>query len=103
MQCSLLFVDDYLFRNVRLLKPEKPNQDNFTDCGVYLLQYVEMIFGNKNSFKAAFCKIALTKCFVSYYYFFFVKKQKALEFPRISEILNGRVSVFKKRWSHMRI
>ena len=103
MQCSLLFVDDYLFRNVRLLKPEKPNQDNFTDCGVYLLQYVEMIFGNKKVLKLFFVKLLSRSVLCNIFIiFFFVKKQKALEFPRISEILNGRVSVFKKR-SHMRI
>jgi len=31
-------------REVRLVKPEKPEQLNFTDCGVYLLQYIEKMF-----------------------------------------------------------
>ena len=54
---AVYYFHDYLFRNVRLLKPEKPNQDNFTDCGVYLLQYVEMIFGNKKVLKLFFVKL----------------------------------------------
>ncbi|XP_023320677.1 sentrin-specific protease 6-like [Eurytemora carolleeae] len=31
-------------REIKLMKPNKPEQDNFTDCGVFLLHYVEKIF-----------------------------------------------------------
>ena len=31
-------------RDMRLFRPEKPLQENSTDCGIYLLHYVEKIF-----------------------------------------------------------
>lgn len=37
-------------REVRLVKPEKPQQLNSTDCGVYLLQYIEKMFGSVPQF-----------------------------------------------------
>jgi hypothetical protein len=35
---------------MRLVKPKKPLQDNFTDCGVYLLHYVEKIFSKYSTY-----------------------------------------------------
>ena len=94
MQCSLLFVDDYLFRNVRLLKPEKPNQDNFTDCGVYLLQYVEMIFGNKKVLKLFFVKLLSRSVLCNIIIIFFRKKAKGIRVsPNTRDFKRPRICV----------
>jgi len=37
--------ESFSARNVKLFKPNKPHQENFTDCGLYLLHYIEKIFG----------------------------------------------------------
>jgi len=37
-------------RQMRCLKPPKPEQDNFYDCGIYLLHYVENIFKSVNTY-----------------------------------------------------
>ena len=35
---------------MRTLRPKKPEQENGSDCGIYLLHYVEMIFQNPQQF-----------------------------------------------------
>lgn len=34
-----------------------PQQNNFTDCGLYLLQYVENFFTVSNNILSSFCKL----------------------------------------------
>ena len=37
-------------REMRTLRPKKPEQENFSDCGIYLLYYVEKMFGRYECF-----------------------------------------------------
>ena len=38
-------------REMRTLRPNKPEQENFTDCGIYLLYYVEKMFSRYVSYQ----------------------------------------------------
>ena len=31
-------------KEMKTLRPKKPEQENFSDCGIFLLQYVENMF-----------------------------------------------------------
>ena len=37
---------DFSKNSMRTLRPVKPEQHNYSDCGIYLLHYVEKIFSN---------------------------------------------------------
>ena len=31
-------------KEIRTVRPKKPEQENYTDCGIYLLKYIEKMF-----------------------------------------------------------
>ena len=41
---------DFSKRSMRTLWPVKPEQPNYSDCGIYLLHYVEKIFSSVAQF-----------------------------------------------------
>ena len=41
---------DFSKRSMRTLWPTKPEQPNYSDCGIYLLHYVEKIFSSVAQF-----------------------------------------------------
>ena len=38
--------DEYEFtsKEMKTVRPQKPEQENYSDCGIYLLHYIEMMF-----------------------------------------------------------
>ena len=41
-------VRDFSDAEIEAMTPKKPEQDNYSDCGIYLLEYVEKIFKKYN-------------------------------------------------------
>ena len=41
---------DFSKNSMRTLRPVKPEQQNYSDCGIYLLHYVEKIFSSVAQF-----------------------------------------------------
>ena len=35
---------EFSSKEIRTVRPTKPEQENYTDCGIYLLQYIEKMF-----------------------------------------------------------
>ena len=35
---------EFSSKEMRTVRPAKPEQENYTDCGIYLLQYIEKMF-----------------------------------------------------------
>ena len=35
---------EFSSKSMKVVRPVKPEQPNFSDCGIFLLQYVEKIF-----------------------------------------------------------
>ena len=40
---------EFSSKSMRVVRPVKPEQTNYSDCGIYLLHYVEKIF-NRSDF-----------------------------------------------------
>ena len=48
-------------KNMQKIRPNKPEQENNSDCGIFLLQYVETVFKNVSAFMWPFLVNMRTK------------------------------------------